>query len=95
MKQIPNDKTAMKCITITNFQQALENVYSSMNNGCQHLRIGLVTHGKQACRRAYNLREALHFVDDVTRLAKGRAVISWTRSMHQLLGREFERFLYA
>lgn len=88
------DKQPLKCIIIKSFPQALESVYCSLNNGCRYLRIGLTTRGKQASRDAYSLREALHFVDDVTRLANGRATISWTKSMHQLLGREYERLLY-
>lgn len=83
----------MKRIIITTFPAALEAVYRALNSGAKHLTIGLLTKGKQACRKTYDLRDCLHFVEDVTRMAGGRATISWGTSMHDMLGCEYGNVL--
>ena len=65
-------------------------VYQALNAGCEHFKIGLLTNNTRVCRDRYDLRDCLHFVDDVMRMTNDKATVYWKKSVRELMGAEYE-----
>ena len=69
-------------------------VYQAVNAGCQHFKIGLLTNNTRLVRKdfafgghhfdAYKVNDCLHFVEDVMRVADGKATVYWKQSVRDL-----------
>lgn len=79
---------------VIDFPSALNMVYQALNAGCQHFKIGLLTNNTRLVRKdfefgehkfkAYDVRDGLHFVDDVMRMTDGKATVYWKQSVRDL-----------
>ena len=79
---------------VIDFPSALNMVYQAVNAGCQHFKIGLLTNNTRLVRKdfafgehkfkAYDVRDCLHFVEDVMCLTSGRATVYWKQSVRDL-----------
>ena len=75
-------------------------IYQALNAGCQHFKIGLLTNNTRVVRKdfqigeyqfkAYDVRDLLHFIEDVMRMTSGKATVYWKQSVRELLGTDFE-----
>lgn len=75
---------------VISFTSSLDMVYQALNAGCEHFKIGLLTSNTRVCRDRYNLRDCLHFVDDVMRMTNDKATVYWKKSVRELMGAEYE-----
>ena len=79
---------------VIDFPSALNMVYQALNAGCQHFKIGLLTNNTRVVRKdfefgehkfkAYDVRDCLHFVEDVMRMTAGKATVYWKQSVRDL-----------
>jgi hypothetical protein len=79
---------------VIDFPSALNMVYQALNAGCQHFKIGLLTNNTRLVRKpfefgehkfkAYDVRDGLHFVEDVMRMTAGKATVYWKQSVRDL-----------
>ena len=75
-------------------------IYQALNAGCQHFKIGLLTNNTRVVRKdfqigeyrfkAYDVRDLLHFIEDVMRMTSGKATVYWKQSVRDLLGTDLE-----
>ena len=85
---------------VIDFQSSLNMIYQALNAGCEHFKIGLLTNNTRVVRKdfqigeyqfnAYDVRDLLHFIEDVMRLTAGKATVYWKQSVRDLLGTDFE-----
>ena len=81
---------------VIDFPSSLDMIYQALNAGCQHFKIGLLTNNTRVVRKdfqigehqfkAYDVRDLLHFIEDVMRLTDGKATVYWKQSVRDLLG---------
>lgn len=87
-------KTWASIEPVIDFPSALNMVYQALNAGCQHFKIGLLTNNTRLVRKdfefgehkfkAYDVRDGLHFVEDVMRMTDGKATVYWKQSVRDL-----------
>lgn len=80
---------------VIDFHSSLDMIYQAMNAGCEHFKIGLLTNNTRVVRKdfqigeyqfkAYDVRDCLHFVEDVMRMTSGKATVYWKQSVRDLL----------
>ena len=80
---------------VIDFSSSLNMIYQALNAGCQHFKIGLLTNNTRVVRKdfqigehqfkAYDVRDCLHFVEDVMRMTAGKATVYWKQSVRDLL----------
>lgn len=85
---------------VIDFHSSLDMIYQAMNAGCEHFKIGLLTNNTRVVRKdfqigeyqfkAYDVRDCLHFVEDVMRMTSGKATVYWKQSVRDLLGTDLE-----
>ena len=85
---------------VIDFPSSLDMIYQALNAGCQHFKIGLLTNNTRVVRKdfqigeyqfkAYDVRDCLHFVEDVMRMTSGKATVYWKQSVRDLLGTDLE-----
>ena len=85
---------------VIDFQSSLNMIYQALNAGCEHFKIGLLTNNTRVVRKdfqigeyqfnAYDVRDLLHFIEDVMRMTSGKATVYWKQSVRDLLGTDFE-----
>ena len=85
---------------VIDFPSSLDMIYQALNAGCQHFKIGLLTNNTRVVRKdfqigeyqfkAYDVRDCLHFIEDVMRLTSGKATVYWKQSVRDLLGTDLE-----
>ena len=83
---------------VIDFHSSLDMIYQALNAGCQHFKIGLLTDRTRVVRKdfqfgehhfkAYDVRDLLHFIEDVMRLTDGKATVYWKQSVRDLLSTE-------
>ena len=88
-------KTWASIEPVIDFPSALDMVYQSVNAGCQHFKIGLLTNNTRLVRKdfafgehhfdAYKTNDCLRFVEDVMRVTDGKATVYWKQSVRDLL----------
>lgn len=93
-------KTWASIEPVITFPSALDMIYQALNAGCQHFKIGLLTNNTRVVRKdfqigeyqfkAYDVRDLLHFIEDVMRMADGKATVYWKQSVRDLLGTDLE-----
>ena len=81
---------------VIDFPSSLDMIYQALNAGCQHFKIGLLTNNTRVVRKdfqigeyqfkAYDVRDCLHFVEDVMRMTSGKATVYWKQSVRDLFG---------
>jgi hypothetical protein len=81
---------------VIDFPHSLDMIYQALNAGCQHFKIGLLTNNTHLVRKdfqigeyqfkAYDVRDCLHFIEDVMRITDGKATVYWKQSVRDLLG---------
>ena len=79
---------------VIDFPSSLDMIYQALNAGCQHFKIGLLTNNTRLVRKdfefgehkfkAYDVRDGLHFVEDVMRMTDGKATVYWKQSVRDL-----------
>jgi DNA repair photolyase len=79
---------------VIDFPSSLDMIYQALNAGCQHFKIGLLTNNTRVVRKdfqigvhqfkAYDVRDCLHFVEDVMRMTAGKATVYWKQSVRDL-----------
>ena len=89
-------KTWASIEPVINFPSSLDMIYQALNAGCQHFKIGLLTSNTRVVRKdfqigkyqfkAYDVRDCLHFIEDVMRMTDGKATVYWKQSLRDLLG---------
>ena len=75
---------------VIDFPSSLDMVYQALNAGCEHFKIGLLTSNTRVCRDKYDVRDCLHFIEDVMRMTSGKATVYWKQSVRDLLGPDLE-----
>ena len=85
---------------VIDFPSSLNMIYQALNAGCQHFKIGLLTNNTRVVRKdfqigeyrfkAYDVRDLLHFIEDVMRMTSGKATVYWKQSVRDLLGTDLE-----
>ena len=85
---------------VIDFPSSLDMIYQALNVGCQHFKIGLLTDRTRVVRKgfqfgehqfkAYDVRDCLHFIEDVMRMTDGKATVYWKQSVRDLLGTDLE-----
>ena len=85
---------------VIDFPSSLGMISSALNAGCEHFKIGLLTNNTSVVRKdfqigehqfkAYDVRDLLHFIEDVMRLTEGKATVYWKQSVRDLLGTDIE-----
>ena len=93
-------KTWASIEPVIDFPSSLDMIYQALNAGCQHFKIGLLTNNTRVVRKdfqigeyqfnAYDVRDLLHFIEDVMRMTSGKATVYWKQSVRDLLGTDFE-----
>lgn len=88
-------KTWASIEPVIDFPSSLDMIYQALNAGCQHFKIGLLTSNTRVVRKdfqigehhfkAYDVRDLLHFIEDVMRLTDGKATVYWKQSVRDLL----------
>lgn len=89
-------KTWASVEPVIDFHSSLDMIYQALNAGCQHFKIGLLTSNTRVVRKdfqigeyqfkAYDVRDLLHFIEDVMRMTSGKATVYWKQSVRDLLG---------
>ena len=92
--KIASDKGMMTWASIEpviDFPHSLDMIYQALNAGCQHFKIGLLTNNTHLVRKdfqigeyqfkAYDVRDCLHFIEDVMRLTAGACATCWRPSI--------------
>jgi DNA repair photolyase len=84
-------KTWASIEPVIDFPSSLDMIYQALNAGCQHFKIGLLTNNTRVVRKpfefgehqfkAYDVRDCLHFIEDVMRLTDGKATVYWKQSV--------------
>ena len=97
MKRMSQDgfKTWASIEPVIDFHSSLDMIYQALNAGCQHFKIGLLTNNTRLVRKdcqigeyqfkAYDVRDLLHFIEDVMRMTDGKATVYWKQSVRDLL----------
>lgn len=97
MKRMSQDgfKTWASIEPVIDFPSSLGMIYQALNAGCQHFKIGLLTNNTRVVRKdfkigehqfkAYDVRDCLHFIEDVMRMTAGKATVYWKQSVRDLL----------
>ena len=97
MKRMSQDgfKTWASIEPVIDFPSSLDMIYQALNAGCQHFKIGLLTNNTRLVRKdfqigehqfkAYDVRDCLHFIEDVMRMTSGKATVYWKQSVRDLL----------
>ena len=85
---------------VIDFPSSLDMIYQALNAGCQHFKIGLLTNNTRVVRKdfqigkhqfkAYDVRDCLHFIEDVMRMTDGKATVYWKQSVRDLLGTDLD-----
>ena len=85
---------------IIDFPSSLDMICQALDAGCRHFKIGLLTNNTRVVRKdfqigehkfkAYDVRDLLHFIEDVMRMTDGKATVYWKQSVRDLLGEELE-----
>ena len=93
-------KTWASIEPVIDFPSSLDMIYQALNAGCQHFKIGLLTNNTRVVRKdfqigeyqfnAYDVRDLLHFIEDVMRMTSGKATVYWKQSVRDLLGTDLE-----
>jgi len=88
-------KTWASIEPVIDFPSSLDMIYQALNAGCQHFKIGLLTNNTRVVRKdfqigeyqfnAYDVRDLLHFIEDVMRMTDGKATVYWKQSVRDLL----------
>jgi len=89
-------KTWASIEPVIDFPSSLDMIYQALNAGCQHFKIGLLTSNTRVVRKdfqigghqfkAYDVRDCLHFIEDVMRMTDGKATVYWKQSVRDLIG---------
>lgn len=102
MKRMSQDgfKTWASIEPVIDFPSSLDMIYQALNAGCEHFKIGLLTNKTRVVRKdfqigehqfkAYDVRDCLHFIEDVMRMTSGKATVYWKQSVRDLLGTDLE-----
>ena len=79
---------------VIDFSSSLDMIFQALNAGCQHFKIGLLTDRTRVVRKdfqigeyqfkAYDVRDCLHFIEDVMRMTDGKATVYWKQSVRDL-----------
>jgi len=105
MKRMSQDgfKTWASIEPVIDFPSSLDMIYQALNAGCEHFKIGLLTNNTRLVRKdfefgehqfkAYDVRDLLHFIEDVMRMTDGKATVYWKQSVRDLLGTDHESVL--
>lgn len=93
-------KTWASIEPVIDFPSSLDMIYQALNAGCEHFKIGLLTDRTRVVRKdfqigeyqfkAYDVRDLLHFIEDVMRMTDGKATVYWKQSVRDMLGTDFE-----
>jgi len=85
---------------VIDFPSSLDMIYHALDAGCKHFKIGLLTNNTRVVRKdfqigehqfkAYDVRDLLHFIEDVMRMTDGKATVYWKQSVRDLLGTDLE-----
>ena len=81
---------------IIDFPSSFQMIKQTLNAGCQHFKIGLMTKNTKVCRHGFTLdgkkfppydpAECLAFVQDVMVATEGRATVYWKQSARDFIG---------
>jgi hypothetical protein len=75
---------------IIDFPSSLDMIYHALDAGCEHFKIGLLTNNTRVCRDKYDVRDCLHFIEDVMRMTTDKATVYWKQSVRDFIGRDLE-----
>lgn len=80
---------------IIDFPSSLDMICQALEAGCEHFKIGLLTHNTRVVRKdfqfgehkfkAFDVRDCVRFVEDVMLATEGKATVYWKQSVRDLL----------